>query len=192
MDEKFGDVRLTLSLSVSFWFIGISWYKIYLIFPNLEIPCFAVGPLWGPDSAAIDGPLGLRADLGKDRREGASRQGGEYGCPYLRSSKPVRLNGCNLRGMCNWFFLVVRAPTIIKNLISHEVEEAHDVETLFRANSIGSKAFDMYMKMCGFHFLYDIVHPTVSQIYEEKRSMEVSSWLQFYICCGCGGAKHKF
>lgn len=85
MDEKFGDVRLTLSLSVSFWFIGISWYKIYLIFPNLEIPCFAVGPLWGPDSAAIDGPLGLRADLGKDRREGASRQGGEYGCPYLRS-----------------------------------------------------------------------------------------------------------
>jgi hypothetical protein len=46
-------------------------------------------------------------------------------------------------------------------------------ETLFRANSVGSKAFDMYMKMCGYSFLYDVVHPTVEQIYNEKKGLEV-------------------
>jgi hypothetical protein len=133
MDEKFGDVRLTLSLSKS------------LVLPLAHYEDLIQLLLTDP-----------------------------WGCVQILEKTAAKEHRDRVANMVVRIYEARnQAPTIIKNLISHEVEEAHDVETLFRANSIGSKAFDMYMKMCGFHFLYDIVHPTVSQIYEEKRSMEV-------------------
>jgi hypothetical protein len=62
---------------------------------------------------------------------------------------------------------------VLKSLLVHEIETSNSPETLFRANSVGSKAFDMYMKMCGYSFLYDVVHPTVEHIYNEKKGLEV-------------------
>jgi hypothetical protein len=89
-----------------------------------------------------------------------------------------------------------QAPVVLKTMISHEgtlviiiilvseslrcltttssaVSEAPDVETLFRANSIGSKAIDMYMRLVAFRYLQEVVHETVDELYETKKSVEV-------------------
>jgi len=44
------------------------------------------------------------------------------------------------------------------NLISKEVEEStEDAETLFRANSISTKAFKYYSKMVGLPYLFKTI-----------------------------------
>jgi len=69
--------------------------------------------------------------------------------------------------------VVFRAPVILKSLITHEVEDAEEITTLFRANSVGSKAIDMYMKLVGHRYLYEIVHPTAEAVYSAKKNLEV-------------------
>jgi hypothetical protein len=67
-----------------------------------------------------------------------------------------------------------KAPSVLRTLISHEVDDAPDVETLFRANSIGSKAVDSYMKLVGFRYLQSVASDTVDELYSEtKKSCEV-------------------
>lgn len=68
-----------------------------------------------------------------------------------------------------------RAPAILKALISREIQNAPDVETLFRANSLASKALDMYMKICGHRYLQYCVQETIDGIYKDggKKSFEL-------------------
>lgn len=68
-----------------------------------------------------------------------------------------------------------RAPAILKALISREIQNAPDVETLFRANSLASKALDMYMKICGHRYLQYCVQETIDGIYKDggKKSFEI-------------------
>lgn len=68
-----------------------------------------------------------------------------------------------------------RAPAILKALISREIQNAPDVETLFRANSLASKALDMYMKICGHRYLQHCVQETIDGIYKDggKKSFEL-------------------
>jgi len=67
-----------------------------------------------------------------------------------------------------------RAPIVLRTLISHEVRGAPDVDTLFRANSLASKAIEMYMKVIGFNYLQGILEPTLDKMYMGKKSCEVS------------------
>jgi len=60
-----------------------------------------------------------------------------------------------------------RAPAILKALITREIQIAPDVETLFRANSLASKAVDMYMKICGHRYLQYCVQDTIEAIYKD-------------------------
>jgi hypothetical protein len=68
-----------------------------------------------------------------------------------------------------------RAPAILKALISREIQIAPDVETLFRANSLASKALDMYMKICGHRYLKHCVQETIDMVYKDggKKNMEI-------------------
>lgn len=68
-----------------------------------------------------------------------------------------------------------RAPAILKALLSREIQIAADVETLFRANSLASKAVDMYMKICGHRYLKYCVQETIDTIYKDggKKSLEI-------------------
>lgn len=68
-----------------------------------------------------------------------------------------------------------RAPIVLRTLISHEVRGASDVDTLFRANSLASKAVEMYMKVIGFNYLQGILEPTIDKLYNTKKSCEVCS-----------------
>jgi len=68
-----------------------------------------------------------------------------------------------------------RAPAILKALISREIQIAPDVETLFRANSLASKAVDMYMKICGHRYLKYCIQDTIDAIYKDggKKNLEI-------------------
>lgn len=68
-----------------------------------------------------------------------------------------------------------KAPAILKALVSREILLAPDVETLFRANSLASKALDMYMKIAGHRYLQYCVQDTIDAIYKDggKKNYEL-------------------
>eukprot|EP01126_Amoeba_proteus_P043810 TRINITY_DN482_c0_g2_i4.p1 TRINITY_DN482_c0_g2~~TRINITY_DN482_c0_g2_i4.p1 ORF type:complete len:603 (-),score=163.63 TRINITY_DN482_c0_g2_i4:197-2005(-) len=66
-----------------------------------------------------------------------------------------------------------KAPIILNSLLSVETKRASDVDTLFRANTIASKAIDMFMKLVAHSYLEYAVGPTVSALYKEKRQLYV-------------------
>jgi hypothetical protein len=60
-------------------------------------------------------------------------------------------------------------------MVQNEAFAAQGIDTLFRANTIGTKALDMFMKLVAKQWLYDAIYPTVRQIYKEKKSFEVDA-----------------
>lgn len=77
--------------------------------------------------------------------------------------------------------MLFRAPIILNSLITHEVKSATGVDTLFRSNSIGTKAIELYMnfsdlsnvyrfmKLTAHGYLEAVILPSVLTIYKEKR-----------------------
>lgn len=60
-----------------------------------------------------------------------------------------------------------KAPMILKILLSHEINNAENTETLFRANSLASKSVDMYMKLSCFHYLQYCVKDLIDTIFKD-------------------------
>ncbi|XP_049847915.1 rasGAP-activating-like protein 1 isoform X2 [Schistocerca gregaria] len=60
-----------------------------------------------------------------------------------------------------------KIAVILKTLLTNEIQNSSDVETLFRANSLASKAVDCYMKIVGHQYLQYCVQDTVDIIYKK-------------------------
>lgn len=48
-----------------------------------------------------------------------------------------------------------------------------DVNTIFRGNSMSSKAVDVYMKLVGLQYLHETIGGVIKEIITSKKSIEV-------------------
>ncbi|KAG8455664.1 hypothetical protein GDO86_001742 [Hymenochirus boettgeri] len=65
------------------------------------------------------------------------------------------------------------AVTFLDKLNQREVNRTGDPNTLFRSNSLASKAMEQYMKIVGMPFLHEILRPIITRIFEEKKYVEL-------------------
>ena len=61
----------------------------------------------------------------------------------------------------------------VNKIIRMEIMQAPDSQTLFRANSMGSKALDIYMKHEGFKYLQSTIEDVLKLFLMSKKSFEV-------------------
>ncbi|XP_058889265.1 rasGAP-activating-like protein 1 [Acipenser ruthenus] len=54
-----------------------------------------------------------------------------------------------------------------------EVNQTSDPNTLFRSNSLASKAMEQFMKAVGMLYLHEVLKPTVNRIFDEKKYIEL-------------------
>nr|XP_014349663.1 PREDICTED: rasGAP-activating-like protein 1 [Latimeria chalumnae] len=54
-----------------------------------------------------------------------------------------------------------------------EVGRTTDPNTLFRSNSLASKAMEQFMKIVGMPYLHEVLKPIVNRIFEEKKYIEL-------------------
>ncbi|XP_066545629.1 RAS protein activator like 1 [Amia ocellicauda] len=58
-------------------------------------------------------------------------------------------------------------------LNTREVNQTSDPNTLFRSNSLASKAMEQFMKAVGMLYLHEVLKPIVNHIFEEKKYIEL-------------------
>ncbi|XP_056585728.1 rasGAP-activating-like protein 1 isoform X1 [Triplophysa dalaica] len=58
-------------------------------------------------------------------------------------------------------------------LNTREVHNTTDPNTLFRSNSLASKAMEQFMKAVGMLYLHDVLKPIINRIFEEKKYIEL-------------------
>ncbi|KAJ8285824.1 hypothetical protein GJAV_G00031320 [Gymnothorax javanicus] len=58
-------------------------------------------------------------------------------------------------------------------LNTREVNRTSDPNTLFRSNSLASKAMEQFMKAVGMLYLHEVLKPTLNRIFEEKKYVEL-------------------
>ncbi|XP_019717440.1 rasGAP-activating-like protein 1 isoform X1 [Hippocampus comes] len=58
-------------------------------------------------------------------------------------------------------------------LNTHEVNHTTDPNTLFRSNSLASKAMEQFMKAVGMLYLHEVLKPIISRIFDEKKYIEL-------------------
>ncbi|ELW63722.1 RasGAP-activating-like protein 1 [Tupaia chinensis] len=65
------------------------------------------------------------------------------------------------------------AGPFLDYLTRREVARTTDPNTLFRSNSLASKSMEQFMKLVGMRYLHEVLKPTVSRVFEEKKYMEL-------------------
>lgn len=71
-----------------------------------------------------------------------------------------------------------KAPMMLKILLTNEISNSQNVETLFRANSLASKSVEMYMILSSFNYLHYCVKDTIDILYKDSpkgKSCEIDS-----------------
>ncbi|XP_067377393.1 rasGAP-activating-like protein 1 isoform X2 [Channa argus] len=58
-------------------------------------------------------------------------------------------------------------------LNTREVNHTTDPNTLFRSNSLASKAMEQFMKAVGMLYLHDVLKPIINRIFDEKKYIEL-------------------
>ncbi|XP_063051546.1 rasGAP-activating-like protein 1 [Engraulis encrasicolus] len=58
-------------------------------------------------------------------------------------------------------------------LNTREVNHTSDPNTLFRSNSLASKAMEQFMKAVGMLYLHEVLRPIINRIFEEKKYVEL-------------------
>ncbi|CAB1319676.1 unnamed protein product, partial [Coregonus sp. 'balchen'] len=58
-------------------------------------------------------------------------------------------------------------------LNTREVNHTLDPNTLFRSNSLASKAMEQFMKAVGMLYLHEVLKPIINRIFEEKKYIEL-------------------
>ncbi|XP_076126792.1 rasGAP-activating-like protein 1 [Alosa pseudoharengus] len=58
-------------------------------------------------------------------------------------------------------------------LNTREVHHTTDPNTLFRSNSLASKAMEQFMKAVGMLYLHEVLRPVINRIFEEKKYVEL-------------------
>ncbi|EHA97655.1 RasGAP-activating-like protein 1 [Heterocephalus glaber] len=65
------------------------------------------------------------------------------------------------------------AGPFLDYLTRREVARTTDPNTLFRSNSLASKAVEQFMKLVGMHYLHEVLKPVLNRVFEEKKYMEL-------------------
>ncbi|XP_022373019.1 rasGAP-activating-like protein 1 isoform X3 [Enhydra lutris kenyoni] len=65
------------------------------------------------------------------------------------------------------------AGPFLDYLTRREVARTTDPNTLFRSNSLASKAMEQFMKLVGMPYLHEVLKPVIHRIFEEKKYMEL-------------------
>ncbi|XP_028906132.1 rasGAP-activating-like protein 1 [Ornithorhynchus anatinus] len=65
------------------------------------------------------------------------------------------------------------AVPLLDHLNLREVTRTTDPNTLFRSNSLASKAMEQFMKVVGMPYLHAVLKPIVTRIFEEKKYIEL-------------------
>ncbi|KAM5237742.1 rasGAP-activating-like protein 1 [Ctenodactylus gundi] len=65
------------------------------------------------------------------------------------------------------------AGPLLDYLTRREVARTTDPNTLFRSNSLASKALEQFMKLVGMRYLHEVLKPIISRVFEEKKYMEL-------------------
>ncbi|XP_012937160.2 rasGAP-activating-like protein 1 isoform X2 [Aplysia californica] len=58
-------------------------------------------------------------------------------------------------------------------VILRDIEKTEDVNTLFRGNTLGTKAVDNFMKVLAMPYLQKVLQPTIDRIINEKKTVEL-------------------
>ncbi|XP_059379420.1 rasGAP-activating-like protein 1 [Carassius carassius] len=61
----------------------------------------------------------------------------------------------------------------LDSLNSREVHSTTDPNTLFRSNSLASKAMEQFMKAVGMLYLHQVLKPVINRIFEERKYVEL-------------------
>ncbi|XP_045632360.1 rasGAP-activating-like protein 1 isoform X2 [Ursus americanus] len=65
------------------------------------------------------------------------------------------------------------AGPFLDYLTRREVTRTTDPNTLFRSNSLASKAMEQFMKLVGMPYLHEVLKPVINRVFEEKKYMEL-------------------
>ncbi|CAD7674403.1 unnamed protein product [Nyctereutes procyonoides] len=65
------------------------------------------------------------------------------------------------------------AGPFLDYLTRREVMRTTDPNTLFRSNSLASKAMEQFMKLVGMPYLHEVLKPVITRVFEEKKYMEL-------------------
>ncbi|NWU73129.1 RASL1 protein, partial [Pterocles burchelli] len=65
------------------------------------------------------------------------------------------------------------AVPLLDYLTARELARTTDPNTLFRSNSLASKAVEQFMKVVGLPYLHEVLKPVVNRIFEEKKYVEL-------------------
>lgn len=65
------------------------------------------------------------------------------------------------------------AGPFLDYLTRREVARTTDPNTLFRSNSLASKAVEQFMKLVGMRYLHEVLKPVLNRVFEEKKYMEL-------------------
>ncbi|KAF3820688.1 hypothetical protein GH733_005233 [Mirounga leonina] len=66
-----------------------------------------------------------------------------------------------------------QAGPFLDYLTRREVTRTTDPNTLFRSNSLASKAMEQFMKLVGMPYLHEVLKPVINRVFEEKKYMEL-------------------
>lgn len=66
-----------------------------------------------------------------------------------------------------------KALEFLENMARKEITSTSDPNTIFRGNSLATKAFDSYLKLHGMPYLHSVLKPIISQIVHENLNCEV-------------------
>uniref|UniRef100_A0A668AES3 RAS protein activator like 1 n=1 Tax=Myripristis murdjan TaxID=586833 RepID=A0A668AES3_9TELE len=62
---------------------------------------------------------------------------------------------------------------LLDYLNTREVNHTTDPNTLFRSNSLASKAMEQFMKAVGMLYLHDVLKPIINRIFDERKYIEL-------------------
>jgi hypothetical protein len=66
-----------------------------------------------------------------------------------------------------------QAVKFLNAIAAMEIRSTNDSNTIFRANSLGSKAIDQYMKLVGMKYLQGVLQPIIHEIVSQNRPCEL-------------------
>nr|XP_020660670.1 ras GTPase-activating protein 4B [Pogona vitticeps] len=65
------------------------------------------------------------------------------------------------------------AKEFLDLLFKLELDKTCEPNTLFRSNSLASKSMESFLKVAGMQYLHQVLGPTISRVFEEKRYIEL-------------------
>lgn len=87
------------------------------------------------------------------------------------------------KAMIHTFDLMNKVEQFLKDILRNEVLSATETHTLFRGNSMASKAVDVYMKYVGLGYMKETIGPVMKLILTSNKNCEVIriQYLMFFL-----------